>query len=150
MGLPNELMATQDAEVLAQMLRSLTDIVDAKLGKLENQRESDARQSAENHGENKTLLNAQNQAIILLQRQMSSLIGEGQIDGRIGTMQREIQHARAEFQTEIQNVRADFKTDTKDIRDDLSSVKRWLLATIAGFLTTVGGILLTYLLSKRG
>jgi hypothetical protein len=120
-------MATHDAEILAQMLRSLTEIIDAKLERLENQRESDSRLTSKQHGENQQILASQSSHIVSLQRQMSLLIGEGPIDGRIGTMQREI----------------------KDVQNKLDTMQWKMIGLFGGLLLNLITMIIGYLLTRK-
>lgn len=123
-------MGAVDEKYLERELRNLTSAYEARSSGLE-------KAQAYQHGENQKALQSLESSMAQIQRQMAIMVGEGPIDGLIKTMQMSIHSVRTEFQAEI-----------KDVRDDLAGMKRWLLATIAGFLTTVGGIILAYLLRK--
>jgi hypothetical protein len=109
---PTEQMASHDSEVLAEMLRSL----DEKIEKLEKQRDVDSKLQSLQHGENKVILGRQSDNLVMLQRQMSSLLGEGQIDGRIGTMQREIVENRDDTRKLIAELRGETRALLAEIR----------------------------------
>ena len=118
-------MPKEDFEaILKQSLGQLTEVMDLRFRRLEEQREHDAQVQSKNHGENVQAINSQTSSMSVLQRQMSSLIGEGLIDGRIGTMSREI----------------------GAVKEDVEEMKRTMLKLLAGFVLNIVATVVTVLL----
>ena len=113
-------MGTVDEKDLQREIHNLMTVVDSRFQSLE-------KQTSEQHGENRQVLQTLTSQFATSQRQMSVLIGEGPLAGIIGTMQ----------------------SDIKDVRDEVANMKKGMLGLLAGWLMSIGGIILTYLLSKK-
>ena len=89
------------AAMLAEFRSGLTQVMEARFENLEKEQKGHAIAQAARDGEMKGTLTATNALTNRLQLQMASLIGEGPIDGRIGTMTREITQVREETKSSL-------------------------------------------------
>jgi hypothetical protein len=131
------------ALMFGEFRASLTQVVEARFANMEREQKSYALAQAGRDGEMKATLHSTNALTNRLQLQMSALVGEGPIDGRIGTMTREILQVREEARESMTGL----ETRIGNLEEKFGAIgwRLWFLA--AGFLGELA--LLFYQANKR-
>jgi len=136
-------MPSAEVENLRTSLNNLTTVFDARFLRFEDQRKADTESADVRHAENSVLLRQLTDGLVQLQRLLSAIVGEPGtgIDGRLGTMQRDIKDTETRLNQKItdseqrlQTQVTEAKTAVSDLAEKFSGLGWKLLLLAMGLI----------------